>query len=622
MSTSVKSKFAGFLRGLMGRADDRAPARSVAPTASAPTPVPAPPRTASTPAPVTTTPQAVGSDEIELPLAAIVGCLPLDLRAKLMSTPPAGQTIRLAAEMVIGQLAFGAVKITFGELRHLAPGIFVNSGGELDNKLVNLPLQEILPRLNPALLARRAEKKVEVAEEIVGPFAERGRGFTFTTQPLKAPAAAPAPEPAPEPAPASAASIAFVPPAAVRQVAPAPIASAIPQRIITPSAPANDTHTNGNGNGHGLPLSPLASRSVTPAVNGSNGANGHTNGHGNNGHTNGNGHSNGSSLPPGLRLGSMNGEHPAETPAPLKMSAAPSPVPNMSLPAAPRVAPAQPTIFAHLGDLCENWPESLKGEIMNSPLAQASVPLEGELIVPGLKRGRVTMTWKQLRTLARPSSAPSPNDHLELELPLKVIAPLFLAAQKNPAKSQTKTNVSAEIPDLFFGFPQPAAAAQVIPPLPKPAEQKPQDTNYFAVGDKNEAAPTDDTTLRRAEVPQTDFTSRQAHPKDVAARAAALPGVAGSVVALQDGLRVASEVPADLNADTLAAFLPQIFERVNQSTRELRMGALNNINFTVGNVPWKIFRVNAVYFAAFGKAGEQLPSAQLAQLAAELDRKK
>jgi predicted regulator of Ras-like GTPase activity (Roadblock/LC7/MglB family) len=98
--------------------------------------------------------------------------------------------------------------------------------------------------------------------------------------------------------------------------------------------------------------------------------------------------------------------------------------------------------------------------------------------------------------------------------------------------------------------------------------------------------------------------------------------VAGAVVALPDGLRVASQVPADLNADTLAAFLPQIFERVNQSTRELRMGALNNVSFTVGNVPWKIFRVNSVYFAAFGRAGEGLPSAELAKLAAEIDRKK
>jgi len=31
--------------------------------------------------------------------------------------------------------------------------------------------------------------------------------------------------------------------------------------------------------------------------------------------------------------------------------------------------------------------------------------------------------------------------------------------------------------------------------------------------------------------------------------------------------------------------------------------------------------VNAIFFAAFGKAGEALPTVQLAALAAELDRK-
>jgi len=61
---------------------------------------------------------------------------------------------------------------------------------------------------------------------------------------------------------------------------------------------------------------------------------------------------------------------------------------------------------------------------------------------------------------------------------------------------------------------------------------------------------------------------------------------------------------------------------VNQCCRELRMGDMNNLSFTVGNVPWKIFRVNAVYFAAFGRANETLPSVQLAALAVELDRKK
>ena len=93
-----------------------------------------------------------------------------------------------------------------------------------------------------------------------------------------------------------------------------------------------------------------------------------------------------------------------------------------------------------------------------------------------------------------------------------------------------------------------------------------------------------------------------------------------AAIALPDGLMVASRLSADLNGDTLAAFLPHIFGKVSQCTKELRMGELNNLNFTVGNVPWKIFRVNAIYFAAFGRPGQPLPTGQLAALAAELDR--
>ena len=606
MAILARSKFAGFLRGLVGRGESQEPARPVASAAPLPVP-PAVPSAAGCPVPAPVAP-AAGSDEIELPLASVLAGLPLDMQAKLMATPPAGQTISLPAEMVISQLAFGAVKISFGELRQLAPGAFVNTGGELDNKLVNLPLPEILPRLKPALFARRAGKKVEVADEITGPFAERGRGFTFTTQPLKAPT--PPPPPAPEPEPPV-----FVSSLAPRQVSPPPAAPLILPHSITPVKPASGSNGNGHGHGHPLPISPLSPRSVTPAAGGSKGI----------------------PLTPGLRSAPTNGNgHFA--PPPLRMSAVPAPTP---LPATPRPEPAQPTIFVLLGDLCENWPEQLRNEILRSPLAQASVPLDGAMVLPGLKRGRVVMTWKQLRMLAQPSSTPSAIDTLELELPLKVIAPLFLAAQKNPARPQLKAPVSADIPDLFFGFPQASAEpvvpvariapvtptapvapeVPVIPPLPKPPEPRVQDTNFYVWGDRGEA-PVAEETLRRSEVPQTDFMNRLAHPKDVVARASALPGVAGAVVAMQDGLRVASQVPAELNADTLAAFLPQIYERVNQSTRELRMGALNNLNFTVGNVPWKIFRVNAVYFAAFGRAGEQLPSAHLAQLASELDRKK
>ena len=161
-----------------------------------------------------------------------------------------------------------------------------------------------------------------------------------------------------------------------------------------------------------------------------------------------------------------------------------------------------------------------------------------------------------------------------------------------------------------------------MPVEAKPVEAKPSDTNYYIWSDTAEAPSVDETEYRHPQRPATDFSSRYATPNEIVARAMELSGVVGAIVALPDGLKVASQIPSDFNADTLAAFLPQIFDRVSQSTRELRMGALNNFYFTVGNVPWKIFRVNAVYFAAFGRAGEALPTVQLAALAAELDRKK
>ena len=510
-------------------------------------------------------------NEIEIPLASVVNALPLELRAKIMSAPAAHATLRLKADAIVSQLGSGTVKISFGELRRLAPGLIANSGGEHDSRTVNLPLPEILARINPARLARRPVKKISVNDDIAGPFADRGRGVNFTSTPLKAPAAvAAAPQPLPPPAAAPAQN--FDAPPLEKS---APIA--FPPRAVPP---ASNGHSNGTNGSHpfATPAAPL-----TPPPN-----------HGN---TNGNGYS--------------------VTPFGLKISATPPP-------SAAAAAPAQTVIHAALALLAENWPAGLRPEMSQPPFAGASVPLPGDLIEAGLKRGRVTMTWRQIRLLVAVHSAASVNDALELPLPLKVIAPLFLAAKKNNFSAPARVTVRSDIPDLFFGFPQPAAAPALpgLPPLPKPQPGS-QDTNYFVSGAQRQAPATEVTAaVRPGENLQTDFSSRQAAPKEVVARALALPGVAGAVVTLPDGLRVASEVPAELNADTLAAFLPQIFERVNQSTRELRMGALNNVSFTVGNVPWKIFRVNSVYFAVFGRAGEGLPSAQLVQLAAEIDRKK
>jgi predicted regulator of Ras-like GTPase activity (Roadblock/LC7/MglB family) len=323
---------------------------------------------------------------------------------------------------------------------------------------------------------------------------------------------------------------------------------------------------------------------------------------------------------------------------PLAISAAPAPPPPPAAPAAIPPESSQPTVFVSLTALSENWPEALRREIAQMNLADAQVALPAYLVEPALKRGRVIFAWRYVRSWIRPTPPlVSVHDGVELELPLKVIAPLFFTPQKMAARPRRKVAVTAEIPNLFFGFPQPQAPPEAPAPAPeaarpapalkpvdaiKPVDAKLSDTNYYVWGDNGEAPKVDETEYKRSRTPATDFSSRRALPKDLVARAIELPGVVGAIIALPDGLRVASQVPAELNADTLAAFLPQIFDRVSQSTKELRMGALNNVNFTVGNVPWKIFRVNAVYFAAFGRAGEALPTAQLATLAAGLDRKK
>jgi predicted regulator of Ras-like GTPase activity (Roadblock/LC7/MglB family) len=223
-----------------------------------------------------------------------------------------------------------------------------------------------------------------------------------------------------------------------------------------------------------------------------------------------------------------------------------------------------------------------------------------------------------------PLPAVSPNDNQMLELPLKVIAPLFLAARQQ-ASQRHKINVDDNIPNLFFSRP-PGEALPNPQASPTAPVAKPADTNFYPAEDfsgKARAAehPANAEHAPGATSPGTSFVARYATPNEVVSRAASMDGVAGALIALPDGLMVASQLSSELNGDTLAAFLPQIMGRVSQCTKELRMGELNNLNFTVGQVPWKIFRVNAIFFAAFGRAGEPLPTAQLASLAAELDRK-
>lgn len=587
------------------------------------------------PAPATTAPghyaepAAMFNDngpKVHVSLQAVVSALPLELKGKVVQPAPAGVFISMPVDTVVKQLQTGAVKISFGQLRAAAPQVFLPQNN-FDRIQVCLPLSEILPQIDPSLLTRRpVQRHVEVPEEVRGPFGGDCNGVSFSAAPTTTGTVIPA-----SPAPAAPEPIVPISPIAPRTpITPiAPMASAaqdpmpmIPAEPIpfrksivstptprppsaSPSGPPPARPTLPATRGLGATSSANSVPFPMPAKPGS-GHNGH------NGHNGSNGHA------PAMRL----------------------PEPAPAAPVAPAVPEAYLTV--PLAALKEQWPEALRLEIAQLNLAQAQLALPMSLIEPALKQGKIVFSWKMLRSWIRPAPLPtvSAHDGTMLELPLSVMAPLFFTRKAQAGQARRKVQVDENIPNLFFGFPQPdatgaapapqpiapaAAATQesedLLTPVPfnKPAAT--QETNFYVWGDTADIPQVDPSEFKRS-APGTDFLSRYATPNEVVSRAVVLDGVAGALIALPDGLMVASKLPADLNGDTLAAFLPQIFGKVSQCTKELRMGELNNLNFTVGNVPWKIFRVNAIFFAAFGRAGKGLPTAQLAALAAELNRKK
>jgi predicted regulator of Ras-like GTPase activity (Roadblock/LC7/MglB family) len=107
-------------------------------------------------------------------------------------------------------------------------------------------------------------------------------------------------------------------------------------------------------------------------------------------------------------------------------------------------------------------------------------------------------------------------------------------------------------------------------------------------------------------------------PQDVVDWILTLPGVAGALLASNDGLLVAGQLPAPLEAETMAAFLPQILMRIGICTEEIRLGKLRSVMLFVGPTPCAMFKAGALSLAVLGHPGKTLPEAALERMASEL----
>lgn len=285
--------------------------------------------------------------------------------------------------------------------------------------------------------------------------------------------------------------------------------------------------------------------------------------------------------------------------------------------------------------ISENWPETIRHEIKTSALGAATVLFPIEKLEPGLRSGKIAFTWKEIceGVLPRPAVADA-TASLLLELPLHVIAPIFVAKRRQP-KGQKKVSIS-DFPDLFSRtlVPLPKApAAAVAPPVvlpappvepapviktapviePEPVIQPAPVAKAVPVIESEPAV----NAKEIAEIAEPPLPL-EGSPGQIIKFLVAQPGLTGAFVAMHDGLLVDGQLHESLKADTVAAFLPQIFGRMNQYTKELQLGGLASLVLNVENSSWQIVKSGGIYLVAIGDPKKPFSLDKLSALAVQL----
>lgn len=522
---------------------------------------------------------------LRLPLKVVLGRLPAHIQSQIKHAPSADVEIQLPLDFITQQLARGSVKLSFAQLKEASPpDLFLSSKVE-DNTLLPLPLDIIVPRLPPAYMNRRPGQTKVTATIDAGPvFGTKSKASTsheVAHEPVSASMVNPEPQAAVPPPP----------PPAPEAPQPIPATGLPPATAPHPAYPRKE-----------IPIPSFAKPFRPPA--------------------------------PAILPSSFSLPRPAMPPPPplpplqLRTPVAP-------LTSAPPPAPAENFVVVNIASLSSGWPRPVQDELVRFNLAQAEVSLPVAQVASALKTGQFTLTWKQLCGWIKPplpTAATVTPPETPLKLPLQAIVPRFMAQQK-PEKPKPKVTVADHIPDVFHGIaPAPATPAEVAP-LPAPEEAAyPSAETAASAGPPAlaERAPAFDVIAWPPPPPELAPAVRDLQrlfkqptqdnwtPAELVEELAKMPGVGGALIAMPDGLLVANRSQPNLNGDMLAAFLPQLFGRLEQYAKELKWGEIRSLNFEVDNMAVHIFNVGYVYFTVLGRAGEDLPLTSIKAVAAYL----
>ncbi|MBI4657669.1 MAG: roadblock/LC7 domain-containing protein [Verrucomicrobia bacterium] len=493
------------------------------------------------------TPAPDGYDVIELALKPIVQQMPELLGATLKRPFFNEDRICIPLKVVLPQLSQGRVNITFGELKRFAPQDLFPASHELDSIRINVPLQEIIPKLGVGQLPRRnGQKRVEVAEEAAPLF--------------------------------------------VRMSASSPIARQVPGPGELLSSESRGLNENGPirperhpeagdrvpANGPFVPTVPLINSTVS--------------------------------------AGGTGQEFECDN--------------HLAIP---------------LAMIAGSWPEAARRELVPADLSEAVLLLPMDELERTLKRGKALFEWNHLRSCIRPPlrSQRSTAGEFTVELPLDVVAPQFLARRKPAQQRKLGLVVSEAIPHLFGSRPA-SREPEMDAALPNRLSEnstlgdsrgdeahfpKSEIRNPKSEIDKDLHSQTGSRTPEGSSAPDAHLGHLFGEPSkrrwtvaEIVQRTARLRGVGGALLATLDGLLIAAELPPEQAAETLAAFVPHMFVRMAQYSKELQFGEPRHLTVYLEETPLQIHKAGCVYLTLLGRVGEPLPTAQLSAIAAALPR--
>lgn len=267
------------------------------------------------------------------------------------------------------------------------------------------------------------------------------------------------------------------------------------------------------------------------------------------------------------------------------------------------------TVAVPLAGIVNSLPDDLKTCVATIPDGSVGFKVPLQLIQEGLPKGAVKVTFAELKqgSPAGTFTGSTEHDGQWVALPMKDIFARVKPEMLKPRAEQKTIDVPDDIKPVFGQAQKsPAPAAPAVPaaapaPVSVPAP-----------------IPASAPAVAAVPAPAAPVPVLSSVPSEIVKTAAGLTGASGALLSMHDGLSVAKQLPADVNADMLAAFIPDIFHRVTTHTRDLKLGEVGGVSVQLGDRLLQIVKGGKLYLTTISRPGESVPPAHLASIGKQL----